>query len=344
MDQQIRQVLEKDGIIIIPGVLNSEECESMYKGMWDMFEHVTSEWDTPVLRSDPSTWKNLKYLQPNNGMMYQMFGLSHSSHLWDIRSNEKIVKIWADFWNVKPEDLLVSFDGFSWLPPHEEIYRVESKSDQSESRSDQSESKSDQSESKSDQSEPKSTHWFHLDQTVLKTELEGVQGWVTGMDVNPGDATLIYYDQSHKMIKQFVEEFGVRTESDWFLLNEEENNFFKSRCEIKEVTCPAGSLVIWDSRLVHCNKEPDLTRSVPNYRCISYLCYMPKSMSDQETINKRVVAFGDMRTSNHYANRATFFPKLPREWVPRYTLEDIITPIPNPEIDDLARSLIGIDS
>jgi len=314
----LRQTLETDGVVIIPGVLSSEECDSMYKGMWDMFEHVTSKWDKPVLRSKPSTWENLEELVPNNHMMYQMFGLPHAQHLWDIRSNEKVVKTWADFWGVEPEDLLVSFDGISWLPPHEEMEDYEL---------------------------PEFPHWFHMDQTVLKTELEGVQGWITGMDVNPGDATLIYYDQSHKMIKEFVDEFGVRTKSDWVLLNQEENNFFKSRCVIKEVTCPAGSLVIWDSRLVHCNKGPDLIRSKPNYRCISYLCYMPKSISDLDTINKRISEFLDMKTSNHYANRATFFPKIPRDWVAEgYYLEDLIKPIPKPVLNELGKSLIGFSS
>ncbi len=317
MNCKLREILEKDGLVIIPGVLNSNECDAMYKGMWDMFEHVSSDWDNPILRSDSSTWENFKYLKPNNNMMYQMFGLPHSQHLWDIRSNEKIVNIWADFWNVEPEDLLVSFDGISWLPPHEEI---------------------------TDYVHPNFTSdWFHLDQTILKSELEGVQGWITAFDVNPGDATLIYYDQSHKMIKEFVENFGVRTDSDWVLLEHEENEFFKSRCEIKEVTCPAGSLVIWDSRLVHCNKGPDLTRLKPNYRCISYLCYMPKFMSDQETINKRILGFIDMKTSNHYANRSTFFPKMPRDWVvQKFRLEDVINPIEKPILNNLGKSLVGL--
>ncbi len=313
----LKQKLDTDGIVIIPQVLNAEECNSMYQGMWDMFEHVSSEWTNPIIRSNPSTWKNFKYLKPNNNMMYQMFGLPHSHHLWNIRANEKIVNIWADFWEVKPEDLLVSFDGFSWLPPHEEIpnYTLD-----------------------------EFPHWFHLDQTVLKTELEGIQGWVTGMDVNPGDATLIYYNQSHKMINHFVDTFGVRTESDWVLLTQEEHEFFKSRCEIKEVECPAGSLVIWDSRLVHCNKNPDITRPIPNYRCVQYLCYMPKTMSDPDIINKRIKAFEDMKTSNHYANRATFFPKMPRDWVAQgYKLEDVIKPIEKPILNNLAKSLVGFN-
>jgi hypothetical protein len=315
---QIKQVLERDGIIIIPGVLSSDECDLMYTGMWDMFEKATSEWDEPVLRSDPSTWVNLEDLYPNNSMMYQMFGLPHSQHLWDIRTNKKVVNIWAEFWGVEPEDLLVSFDGISWLPPHEymENYTL-----------------------------PEFPHWFHLDQTVLKTELEGVQGWITGMDVNPGDATLIYYNQSHKMIKEFVDEFGVRTKSDWVLLNKEENNFFNLRCEIKEVTCPAGSLVIWDSRLVHCNKGPDISRSKPNYRCVSYLCYMPKSMTDLDTINKRIIGFLDMKTSNHYANRATFFPQIPRDLAAQgYELQDFIKPLDEPILNDLGKSLVGFSS
>jgi len=72
---------------------------------------------------------------------------------------------------------------------------------------------------------------------------------------------------------------------------------------------------------------------------------MPKSISDLDTINKRISEFLDMKTSNHYANRATFFPKIPRDWVAEgYYLEDLIKPIPKPVLNELGKSLIGFSS
>lgn len=315
--QQVRHILEQDGLIIIPGVLDKLECELMFSGMWDFFEHITQQWDSPILRSDSSTWNQFDNLIPSNAMMYQTWNISHAQHMWDIRSKEKIVNIWAKFWDVKPIDLLASFDGASWLVPHEFT---------------------------PDYIHPEFDYWFHLDQTVHKTKLDGIQGFVTALDVNPGDATFVYYKNSHKLIQELTQTFGIRTDSDWYPLNQEENDFFLSKCgDPKKLLCQAGSLVIWDSRLVHCNTGPSLSRLNPNYRCVQYLSYMPKSLSDQKTINKRIEAFGNLLTSNHYASRATFFPTLPYEYrLNKYLIEDLITPIKSPVLTKLGASLVGI--
>jgi hypothetical protein len=310
----IKETLKKEGIVIIPNVLDKKECEAMFNGMWDFFEHITSEWVFPIYRDNPDTWHLFKELEPTNAMMYQAWNVGHAQHLWDIRTNMKIVNIWAELWNVKPTDLLVSFDGLSWLPPFELTKKkIEL---------------------------PRIKYWFHLDQTILKPEFEGLQGWVTGVDVEPGDATLVYYQNSHLMTQELVNTFGIRTKSDWYPLNQKENDFYKSNCNIKEVYCPAGSLVIWDSRLVHCNKGPDINRLNPNFRCISYISYAPKYMANEEIIREKINGFENLLTSNHYSNRSTFFPSITYSY-DNYLIDDIITPIKPPIINNIGKSLIG---
>jgi hypothetical protein len=316
--QQIRDRLEQEGLMIIPGVLDQTECDAMFNGMWDFFEHITQGWDIPISRLDATTWDQFDVLRPTNSMMYQTWNISHAQHMWDIRSKKSIVNIWAKFYNVEPTDLLTSFDGASWLVPHELIPRYKHQ---------------------------EYDLWFHLDQTAYKTELDGIQGLVTGLDVNPGDATFVYYEGSHKLIGELTEKFGIKTPSDWYPLDEKENDFFLEKCgSPKHLTCQAGSLVIWDSRLVHCNTGPTLNRSKPNYRCVQYLSYMPKSMADQETINKRIEGFENLRTSNHYASRATFFPTLPYEYRSKgYRIDELITLIKRPVLTDLGLSLVGFN-
>lgn len=316
-DPDFKKALETDGIVVIPGVLSPEECDRMFNGMWDCFEHLSSEWDIPILRTDQSTWKEFRHFKPNNSMMYQGWGISHAQHLWDIRSNPHVVNIWADLLQTKPEDLFVSYDGISWLVPHEPI----------------------------DLQVPEFTPWFHLDQTVLKTEADGYQGLITGLDVRPGDATFVYYPDSHKLVGELTDRFGVRTESDWYPLTPEENDFYRSKCgEPIQLTCSAGSLVIWDSRLVHCNKVPDQIRSEPNYRCVQYLSYAPKPL-DLQTIKEKVKGFYAMRTSNHYAGRASFFPDIPYVYKSQgYRLEELVTPLSHPLLNNLGQSLAGLTS
>ena len=38
--------------------------------------------------------------------------------------------------------------------------------------------------------------------------------------------------------------------------------------------------------------------------------YSPRSKCDKETLKEKIKGFNEMKTSNHYANRATFFPTL----------------------------------
>ena len=66
--EQIREILDTDGIIIIPGVLNQTECNTMFDGMWNFFEHISQEWYNPISRLNQSTWDQFEYLKPTNSI------------------------------------------------------------------------------------------------------------------------------------------------------------------------------------------------------------------------------------------------------------------------------------
>ena len=108
--------------------------------------------------------EDLFKLFPKHSFLQQHFGVGHSQVVWDIRQNEKIAQLFADFWNVKKEELLVSFDGFSMGVPHEVTNR----------------------------GYYRGRTWYHTDQSFTRNDFECVQSWVTGHDVNEGDATLIF--------------------------------------------------------------------------------------------------------------------------------------------------------
>ena len=83
----------------------------------------------------------------------------------------------------------------------------------------------------------------------------------------------------------------MKDKDDWFKLEtEEQSNFYRVEkgCELHYIKCPAGSLVLWDSRTIHCGKEPDSNRTKSNYRCCVYLCYTPRSMATPTILNKKI--------------------------------------------------------
>ena len=301
----LKETLQKYGVAIIPNVIDEIQCTEMFSGTWDFFEHVSQQWDEPIDRLLPDSWDLLLDLEPNFNMLYSKCNVGHLQHSWNLRQNPKIVDIFANFWNVNKTDLLVSFDGLSFLPPPEITWF-----------------------GYADQTK----YWFHLDQSVSKPLFEGIQSFITALDVEEGDATLYIYEGSHLLINEFVTNFGVRTESDWYMMNEDEIKFISDRCNMRAIKCPKGSLVVWDSRVVHCGMGVLRDRKNANFRCINYLSYMPRSTATESIIAKRIIGFENIQTSNHYANRATFFPS---------HINKFITTIDKPILTGLGKRLVG---
>ena len=307
----VKEMIEKYGVAIIPGVLDASECERMVSGIWDYFEHITSGWEVPIRRNDSDTWKGIYKLYPMHSMLFQYFGIGHAQCVWDLRQNEKIVDIFSQIWGCEKEDLLVSFDGLSFNVPPEYTKRGWNRNHT----------------------------WFHTDQSYTRRGFECIQSWVTGFDVNEGDATLAFMEGSNKYHLEFAEQFGVTEKKDWYKLNEEQEAFYREKgCSYKKIACPRGSLVLWDSRTIHCGVEAMKGRSESNFRAVVYLCYTPRMMADAKKIKKKIKVFEDMRMTSHWPHRVTMFPKTPRTYGGELP---IVTPIEVPVVNELGKKLIG---
>ena len=309
--EDVKAKLKKYGVCYVPNVLTEEECVQMISGTWDFVEHLTQKDSAPVKRHKPDSWINLATLCPLADMLYHYWNAGHAQHLWDIRQNEKILKIFSLFWDCTPEDLLVSFDGFAFLPPPEvtDVGFAQANAKQ-----------------------------YHLDQSLTRPYFDGIQSFVTAYDINENDATLSFYESSHLLIPEFIENFGIRTEGDWVRFNPTEETFFASRCKEVQIKCPAGSLVIWDSRTVHTPMKPMRNREISNTRCISYLSYSKKDRITEEKLLQKIEAFENMCTSNHYAHNPGYFDEVP----PNHgAVENYVTQIEFPTLTPIGYSLVG---
>lgn len=306
----VKNTIEKYGVAIIPNVLNDEECENMVNGFWDFFENITKEWKIPVSRNDKKSWRELFNLYPIHSMLFQHWGIGHSQVCWDMRQNEKLIDIFSTIWNCKNEELLVSFDGASFSVPPEETnkgwYRKS---------------------------------WYHTDQSYTRNDFECLQSWVTGLDVNTGDATLAIMEGSNNFHKEFSEKFQIKEKSNWYKLNKDEEQFYLNKgCEYKKIKCPKGSLVLWDSRTIHYGSEALKGRKQQNFRAIVYLCYLPRKLCDKKNLKKKQKAFNELRTTNHYPCNIKLFPKNPQTYgkeLPK------INNINQPLLNDIGKKLAG---
>jgi len=309
--ENVRNTLDMYGVAIIPNVLDENECSNIVNGIWNYFEHITQNWDAPLKRDDTKTWREIYKLFPLHSMLFQYFNIGHSQVCWDIRQNPKVVSIFAKIWNCKEEDLLVSFDGLSFSLPHEITQRGWNRNNT----------------------------WYHTDQSYLRPDFECIQSWVTGLDVDKGDATLGFMEGSHKYHKEFCEYFDVESKDDWYKLESNENKFYTDKgCSYKKIYCPKGSMVLWDSRTIHCGVEAQKNREKMNTRAIVYVCYTPRRLASKLAISKRIKAFNELRTTSHWPHKVKLFAKMPRTYgnpVPEINIID------RPVLNELGMKLVG---
>ncbi len=307
---KLEETLKEYGVAIIPNVYTNNECDELLSSMWDFFEHITQSWDKPINRNDANTYRQFYELFPLHSMLVQYFSVGHSECVWKARQNINAINIFAKLWNVKPEDLLVSFDGISLHLPPEITNKGFFKS-------------------------PK----FHTDQSYTRNDFDCVQSFVSINDINRGDATFAFMEKSNKYHLDCANHFNITDKSDWYVLNDNEKDFYTLKgCVYKRIMCNKGSMVFWDSRTIHCGVEALKERPKPNTRAVIYLCYMPRNKSTQAQLKKKQLCFDTLRTTNHYPHKIKMFPKEPRTY--GKTIKNI-TQIHKPELTELGLKLAG---
>ncbi len=304
--ENLKETIEKYGVAIIPSVINEEECKNMADGIVQYFEHITKNWETPFKLEDRESWREFYKLMPLHSMLIQHWEVGHIQASWDLRQNPKIVNIFANFWKVKPEELLVSFDGLSFHLPPEETNKGWFR-------------------------QP----WFHTDQSYTRNEFECLQSWVTALDINEGDATLMVLEGSNKYHADCAKHFNITDKTDWYKLNEKEIEFYKLKCDPVRITCKRGDLVLFDSRVIHCGVEAVKGRKEENFRAIIYLCYLPRLNTD---VKKKQKAFKELRTTKHHPCKSLLFSKNPRTYGAELPEINSITP---PVLTELGKKLAG---
>ena len=309
--ETLKDTINTYGVAIIPNVLNENECNILCNQIWDFFEHITQKWEIPINRKDMNTWREFYKLYPLHSMLVQYWDIGHTQASWNVRQHRNIAEIFAHFWDCPINDLLVSFDGLSFnLPP--EITK---------------------------KGWNKGNTWYHTDQSFMTKEFACIQSFITGLDINEYDATLSFMEGSNHYHEEFGQKYNITDKSDWYKLTKEQEVFYHDKgCNIKNIKCPKGSLVFWDSRTIHCGIEADKRRTMPNIRAVIYLCYMPRELCNITNIKKKQTAFNELRTTSHYPCKIKLFPKTPRTYG---GIIPTITPIEKPILNELGKKLAG---
>lgn len=280
----VKTTLERYGIAIVPGVLDSTERKMMIDGLWSHFSRMLPR----LKRDDPSTWREVFKLYPKHGMLHQNYQVGVCQAVFDIRQNPKVTAAFEQIFGTKK--LTSSIDGVAFgLDPKETSRGWDGKP------------------------------WLHLDQAAKKdgsrSGFECVQSWVTAEDVGEGDATLRVLVGSHILHGEFSKEFGTTSNHDWFMLKDEHVHWYhKRKCQVYDVSCPAGSQVFWDSRTVHSGRAPIKGRESHRNRYVVYASYLPQSCISPAQAAKKRKAVMEGRMTSHWADVRKTFPQKPRTY------------------------------
>lgn len=323
----VPRLLEEYGVAVLFGVLDEAECTAMRDGAWATAEFLLKNAEVPLRRDDPSTHASTRLLQPHHGGLFQWHRWAHAQYVWDVRANRKCM---APFQHIfGEEDLVVSYDGINFGTGYSEYC---------------------------------GHHKLHIDQDFREKnvgQFRCVQSWVTSEPVNIGDATFRCLPKSHLLHGEFAGVFGIdsrHAKPDWHVLAKKsptpqlkwytEEHGLVDTC----ITCPAGSMVLWDSRTVHSGIEK--LPGTNALRNLCYLCYMPRKWCKAGFETRRRIfdkRSGDMylRTCSHWPDAMRPFGLYPPDFRVKKR-EDLdakwafVPKLPAPKLDRDAQRVAGL--
>lgn len=266
------------GVAVIPGLLDDAECDDVISGMWDFVEQATSYFppDKQVHRDVEASWGNVHELFVTYGGLQQYWGVAHSKVMWALRQHPKILRVFSKLWH--SDDLRVSFEGLAFAPPPESTPKHRGKS---------------------------TGHvWMHTDQSLRDSSMQCYQSLFTAVDIEDGDATFCFLEGSHHLHAEFAKSLPppVPADAPFTLRDEQHLRFYLDRgCTFRRIRCPRGSLVLWDSRLIHQGAQPVLGRARPKLQATAFLCYLPAAAapSSRDLKMYRAQAFDSCRTTSY---------------------------------------------
>jgi len=223
--------------------------------------------------------------------------ISHAPVTWWVRCHHHVISVFQRLLKVKrAEDLLVSFDRACVQRPSKHKQNQEL--------------------------------WLHMDQGYKRSfkdrGFQCVQGLLTLETMDNDDGTLVVMRGSHKLHEDFFKAFPARQTKtdDWVKFNAEELKWWATQgCTPERISAPAGSLVLWDSRTVHCGSYPLPNRKNPDrWRYVFYVSMASRNhVQSPETkkklsnvLKRKRAAFENSRSTCHWPLKSKLFPKKPR--------------------------------
>lgn len=228
--------------------------------------------------NDRNTWKSANMPIMSYGILKHYFG--HTELQWQIR--ELCAPIFSRIWNCPQEDLLCSFDGGCFLPsiPKDNLENSSFK------------------------------QWIHNDSPRSYRNFSCVQGIVNFEDNGPEDGGLVLVEGSHNIFNDYMDQHpseGIAWGS------ADMNDPLLSSRNLIKICAPAGSIILFDSRLFHCNVHPwgsiFKENGTSRFRMCTYVCMQPRIGAHPKELTKRISLYEKGRMTGHWCYGSKKHPK-----------------------------------
>ncbi|CAF1074603.1 unnamed protein product [Didymodactylos carnosus] len=303
--QEGLEYLNENGYAVFSDVLTEEEVKTNKNLFWDFLEQAAHN---QIDRDKHDTWDNHWPARPLSGVISQ-HGIGQSKFLWNVRNNRNVKKIFSNIWQT--DELLVSFDGAG-------CFRDWS----------------------FNQSWKTEGGWIHVDQhPVRKPNKCCIQGLVAITDNDEFTGGLVVYPKSQKRFLELTNlitpthsgrDFVKIPPTHQILRQSESSELIK----FKLVKCKAGDLVVWDSRVIHCNTpaiklSSDKTKKCDLLRAVAYVSMSPTAFvsegDDYKTLDKfrklRKEAVMNNTTTSHWSQDLIIASEAPN--LPKFSMKDL---------------------
>lgn len=298
------EILRKDGFYVMPDVIPKKLLEETYldfmRYLVDVTNHMKLEnrldrklekmghekKTVPVL----PLREMVNQFNPLHGILQFPPELSHAYFVKRIREHPNVAEVFRAIYGAdEDEEIVFSFDRVNFqlsLTDKNSKYK-------------------------------KIDDWWHVDQRSAKRGFHCIQGYIDILgSEGDEDPCLQVIDRSHLKFAAFAERFPP-WKTDWRKFDEDELNDVIPgwRDRVINVKAKAGSLVLWDSRMIHQSKRNTAEVSYPkeylgyqqkyypgsiNRRLVIYSCGWPVSKLSEHAMTKRELFKDQLLTSSHW--------------------------------------------
>ena len=268
--------LMEHGWTVVPEVLSPEFVQETTDEFFRWLSQCSAE--TPINPEDPETWSYDAFPHGGpHGIIKNYIG--QETFIWNVRREVK--PVFDLLYTPKkgdPIDLVSSYDGavFS-LPNEKETFNS----------------------------------WFHSDypRDMDLHAMTCVQGIACLTDSFENDGGFCFILPPEENIGDFLERYYQRHPSSgivWGKMNMNDEEI--SKCDIYKICANAGDVILFDSRLIHCNAPPRVDDETANYRMAVYVSFQPRDNVEEETATARIKLFEEGRMSGHWCFGSWFSP------------------------------------